>query len=89
MTFGMKYSLDVGVNTDQSLWDSGLFVSLMLFPFFIRQIVNDSRIYSQNDYVLALTPTIIRNFGAVFQGYAVQYGNAGPVDAIQNSKNII
>ena len=77
----MKYSLDVGFDVSQSFYDCNFFQSVVMFPFFVT-FGN----FEWFDIGLMFFGVSFLVIGNIALGKAVQYGNAGPVEAIENTK---
>jgi hypothetical protein len=84
-TLNIQYVIDKGFDIDQSGHDAGAIVAMLYIPFII--LYRNS--FDIEVYALSTITVILETFGVINLARALKYGNAGPVQAIENSKTII
>ena len=84
-TLNIQYVIDMGFDVDQSNYDAAAIVALLYLPFIILY----RNEFDIEVYGLSTISVILGTLGVVNLSRALKYGNAGPVQAIENSKTII
>lgn len=84
-TVHIQYVFETGFDIDQSNYDGNFYVALLYIPFVIAY--RDK--FSAEIYGLSTMAVIFGTLGVIFFCRALKYGNAGPVQAIDNTKTIV
>ena len=78
--------IESGFNIDQANFDSNMLLSIILFIIYMTQ---DKSKYVPYDYFMANLNIVIIILGIFAFTRALASGNAGPVQAIQETKTIV
>ena len=84
-TLNIQYVIDSGFDVDQSNYDAALIVAVLYMPFIILY----RNEFDIEVYGISSISVILGTLGVICISRALKYGNAGPVQAIENSKTII
>ena len=84
-TVTIQYAIESGFNLDQANYDGGAMAGLFLIPFFTYF----RKEYEMMDVLIGTVSVILVTIGVIFFSRSLQCGNAGPVQAIENSKTIV
>ena len=85
-TISIQYVIESGFNIDQANYDSYMLLSIVLFGIFMAQ---DKSQYELYDHLMANCNIVIIILGIFAFTRALASGNAGPVQAIQETKTIV
>ena len=80
----VQYSMDLGVDISQSFYDCNLMGFIIVLPFLAFQKVS----FEWVDIITASASLFFGSLGHLLYGFGIQYGVAGPVEAIENIKCI-
>lgn len=81
------YCSRVGCDMAQSNFDADFLTFCVFFPLFLVMQIKDGDTYNFGDLLVGTTSKLFVTAAQVLMGYALLYGNAGPIQAIDNQKS--
>lgn len=88
-SFTIQYNINNGFNLSQASQDANCMLFFPVFTLYWKELLVDDFPYTVKDTILSGMTMVLITLGVVSFSYAIQFGTAAAVQAVENTKAIV